>query len=85
MEEEGLGKLLAPSPRKKMMSRWCRSPASSSGRPPAKLRRGWGLQWRRAMGAPPWLLGKGMRESVFGEVEWERERTEGSARVGEVA
>jgi hypothetical protein len=35
-----LGRLLASSLRKKMKERWCSSPASSSGGPPAKLRRG---------------------------------------------
>jgi hypothetical protein len=41
--KKSLGELLAPSLRKKMTKRWCSSPASSSGGPPAKLRRGEGL------------------------------------------
>jgi hypothetical protein len=41
--KKSLGKLLAPSLRKKMKERWCSSPTSSSDGPPAKLRRGEGF------------------------------------------
>jgi hypothetical protein len=41
--KKSLGKLLAPSLRKKMKERWCSSPASSSGDSSAKLQRWEGL------------------------------------------